>query len=74
MVLDFCKLSEKTIGDLYPLANINNIIDSLESAKYFSVFDSATGFDHIKNNPKDSHKIAFSTPHAHYKVDRMPFS
>ena len=47
MVLDFRKLNEKKIGDSYPLPNINDIIDSLGSAKYFSVFDLATGFRNI---------------------------
>ena len=73
MVLDFRKLNEETIGDSYPLLNINDILDSLGSAKYFSVFDLATGFPRIKMDPKDSHKTAFSTPHGHYKFDRMPF-
>ena len=73
MVLDFRKLNEKTIGDSYPLPNINNILDSLGSAKHFSVFDLATGFHHIKMNPKDSHKTAFSTPHGYYEFDRIPF-
>ena len=72
MVLDFRKLNEKTIGDLYPLLNINDILDSLGSAKYFSVFDLATGFHHIKMDPKDSYKTAFSTHHRHYEFDRMP--
>ena len=65
MVLDFCKLNEKKIGDSYPLPNINDILDSLVSAKYFSEFDLATGFNHIKMDSKDSHKTAFSTPHGH---------
>ena len=56
MVLDFRKLNEKTIGDSYPLPNIDNILDSLGSAKYFSVFDLATGLHHIKMDPKDSQK------------------
>ena len=65
MVLDFRELNEKTIGDWYRLPNINDILDSLGSAKYFSVFDLATGFHHIKMDPKDSHKTAFSTSHGH---------
>ena len=73
MVLDFRKLNEKTIGDSYPSPNINDILDSLGTAKYFSVFDLATGFHHTKMDPKDSHKTAFSTPHGHYEFDRIPF-
>ena len=70
---DFRKLNEKTIGDSYPLPNTNDILDSLGSAKYFSVFDLATASHHIKMDPKDSHKTAFSTLHGHYEFDRMPF-
>ena len=73
MVLDFRKLEEKKIGDSYPLPNINNILHSLRSARYFSVFDLATGFHHIKLDPKDSHKTSFSTLYGHYEFDRMPF-
>ena len=73
MVLDYCKLNGKTIRDSYPLPNMNDTLDSLGSAKYFSVFDLATGFHHTKMDPKDSHKTAFSTPHGHYEFDRLPF-
>ena len=44
MVLDFCKLNEKTIGDSYLLPNIIDILDQLGSAQYFSVFDFASEF------------------------------
>ena len=73
MVLDFRKINEKTMGDSYPLPNINDILDSLGSARYFPVFDLATDFHHINMDPKDSYKTAFSTPHGHYELDRMPF-
>lgn len=73
MVLDFRALNEKTIGDAYPLPNITDILDQLGGAKYFSVFDLASGFHQIKMHPDDSHKTAFSTPHGHYEFDRMPF-
>lgn len=73
MVLDFRDLNDKTIGDAYPLPNITEILDQLGGAKYFSVFDLASGFHQIKMHPDDSHKTAFSTPHGHYEFDRMPF-
>ena len=73
LVLDFLKLSKKTIGDSYPLANIKDILYFLGSATYFSVFDLATGFHYIKMDPKDSHKTAFPTLHGHCEFDRMPY-
>jgi len=73
MVLDFRSLNEKTIGDAYPLPNITDILDQLGGAKYFSVFDLASGFHQIRMHPDDSHKTAFSTSHSHYEFDRMSF-
>lgn len=73
MVIDYRNLNEKSIGDAYPLPQINEILDQLGSAKYFSVFDLASGFHQIKVDPKDKHKTAFSTPFGHYEFNRMPF-
>jgi len=73
MVIDYRKLNEKTVGDAYPLPNIIEILDQLGSAKYFSVFDLASGFHQIPVEPADAHKTAFSTPFGHYQFTRMPF-
>ena len=73
MVIDYRALNEKTIGDAYPLPNITEILDQLGSAKYFSVFDLASGFHQIPMNEADAPKTAFSTPHGHYEFTRMPF-
>lgn len=73
MVIDYRALNEKTIGDAYPLPNITEILDQLGSAKYFSVFDLASGFHQIKMNNGDAPKTAFSTPYGHYEFRRMPF-
>jgi len=73
MVIDYRALNEKTVGDVYPLLNINEILDQLGSAKYFSVFDLASGFHQIPMNPDDAQKTAFSIPHGHYQFNRMPF-
>lgn len=73
MVIDYRALNEKTIGDAYPLPNITEILDQLGSAKYFSIFDLASGFHQIPMHEMDAHKTAFSTPFGHYQFTRMPF-
>lgn len=73
MVIDYRALNEKTVGDAYPLPNITEILDQLGSAKYFSVFDLASGFHQIQMSEKDAPKTAFSTPYGHYEFQRMPF-
>jgi len=65
MVIDYRALNEKT--------NITDILDQLGNAKYFSVFDLASGFHQIPMDPKDAPKTAFSTPYGHYQFKRMPF-
>ena len=73
MVIDYRALNEKTVGDAYPLPNITEILDQLGSAKYFSVFDLASGFHQIPMHKSHAQKTAFSTPHGHYEFQRMPF-
>jgi len=73
LVIDFRALNEKTLGDAYPLPNITDILDQLGSAKYFSVFDLASGFHQIPMCGSDAQKTAFSTPFGHYEFKRMPF-
>jgi len=73
MVIDFRALNEKTIGDAYPLSNITDILDQVRSAKYFSVFDLASGFHQVTVHECDAQKIAFSTLHRHYQFNRMSF-
>lgn len=73
LVIDFRSLNEKTIGDAYPLPNIVDILDQLGSAKYFSIFDLASGFHQILMSKTDKHKTAFSTPYGHFEYNRMPF-
>jgi len=72
-VIDFRALNKKMIVDTYPLLNIMKILDQLGSAKYFSVFDLASGFHQIPMHESDAQKTTFSTPHGHYQFNRMPF-
>ena len=72
-MIDYRALNERTIADAYPLPNINDILDQLGGAKYFSVMDLASGFHQIPMDPDSQEKTAFSTPYAHLEYTRMPF-
>lgn len=73
IVVDYRKLNNVTVGDSFPLPNINHILDQLGRAVYFTSLDLASGFHQILMNPDDRHKTAFSTPNGHYEFLRMPF-
>jgi len=72
MVIDFRTLNGK-IEDaiLYSLPNITEILDQLGSAKYFSVFDLASGFQEIPMHESDAQKAAFFTSYKHYQFNRL---
>ena len=73
VVIDYRKLNEITVDDKFPIPNIENILDKLGKAQYFTKIDLAKGFHQILMDEKDQKKTAFSTPFGHYEYVRMPF-
>lgn len=73
LVIDFRKLNEKTHLDAFPLPNIDDILDHLGNAKYFSALDLASGFHQIPMEEQSKKFTAFSTPDGHFQYKRMPF-
>lgn len=73
IVVDFRKLNEKTDLDGYPLPVIDEIIQNLGRAKFFSSFDLSSGFHHIKLDEDSKKYTAFSTPDGHFHFNRLPF-
>jgi len=70
-VVDFRKLNELIIGDLFPLPNIIDSLDQLGNAKYFSTLDLASGYHQIPMSEEYKNKTAFSTSHGHYEFNRI---
>jgi hypothetical protein len=73
MVVDFRKLNKKTIGDVYPLPDINEILDQLGQSKYFTCLDMVMGYHQIELQSREGPKTAFSTKQGHWEYRRLPF-
>ena len=72
LCVDYRKLNLKTVRDAFPLPRIDESLDALHGAKYFTTLDLAHGFHQIAMDKADQHKTAFSTPFGLYEYTRMP--
>ena len=66
LVLDYRKLNEQTVSDVFPLPHITEILEQLGRAKYFTTLDINSGFHQIPMAPEDCEKTAFSTPYGKF--------
>ncbi|GBG92337.1 hypothetical protein CBR_g55217 [Chara braunii] len=57
--IDYRKLNEITIKDVYLLPRIDDLLDAIGCANYFSKFDIQHGFHHILVREEDRPKTAF---------------
>jgi hypothetical protein len=73
LCIDYRGLNKLTREDAYPLPRIDEILENLNGAKWFSTFDLASGFWQIEMNPKDREKTAFVIKGGHYEFNVMPF-
>ena len=73
IVIDFRRLNEQTDQDAYLLPNINEILDHLGNAKFFSALDLSSGFHQIPMEETSKKYTTFSTPKGHFHYNRMPF-
>lgn len=73
VVIDYRKLNSVTIGDSYPIPNIEEILDQLGHSNYFTTLDLKSGFHQIKIDLRDAHKTAFQVNQGFYEFTKMPF-
>jgi len=59
--VDYRKVNSITKKDVYPLPHIDDILDTLSEARYFSTLDLASGFWQIEMDPATREKSAFVT-------------
>lgn len=71
--MDYRALNRITIKDRYPLPLIDDQLDKLGKAQFFTTLDMASGFHGIPVEENSIEKTAFVTPDGHYEWLRVPF-
>ncbi|UYV78601.1 hypothetical protein LAZ67_16002112, partial [Cordylochernes scorpioides] len=71
--VDYRKLNDVTVKDVYPIPRIDDVMDTLQGSKYFSAIDLRSGYWQVEIEEKDKEKTAFTTTHGLYEFNVMPF-
>jgi hypothetical protein len=71
--VDYRQLNQVTRKDLYPLPRIDDMLDALGHASWFTSLDLASGYWQVEVDPKDRDKTTFITQFGTYQFIVMPF-
>jgi len=71
--VDYRHLNAQTIKNKHPMPIVDELIDELAGAKWFSKLDFRAGYHQICTDPADTHKTTFKTHHGMYEFLVMAF-
>ncbi|CAG8657618.1 11284_t:CDS:2, partial [Scutellospora calospora] len=71
--IDYRKLNAVTVRDNYPLPRVDELLDALNGASWFSTLDLASGYWQVEMLEEDKEKTAFISPYGVFEFNVIPF-
>ncbi|GBG61002.1 hypothetical protein CBR_g18598 [Chara braunii] len=73
LCIDYLKRNAQTIRNGGPLPRIDDLLERLGGAKFFSKLDLKSGYHQLEIRQEDRYKTAFKTRYGHFEWLVMPF-